>query len=150
MSVVLLNDGTVQATGSSAYYANGSASDTTTWATIGGSYLTNVTKIRGLGGSYGATVFALRSDGKMVVWGNCETGVNGIGNNADQVSPPYVMLNKTIIDFQVTGLSYGGNGDVALFMLCSDGTVYHTGQGSYGQGASSQNYNNWTPQQIIF
>lgn len=152
-AVVLLNDGTVQASGAGG--TNGYAVDTTTWGTFGGSYLTNVTKIRGLGGQYWGQVMALRSDGKCVGWGNNDDGHLGKG---DAVQPDwavpstwdFVKLNKTIIDFQLSGACYGGVADVAVHYLCSDGSVYTSGVGTYGQTGSRVDNYAYTPNQIIF
>ena len=47
----------------------GGGSDRTTWATIGGDLLTQVTKLRMYGSSYGSSAMALRADGKAVGWG---------------------------------------------------------------------------------
>jgi hypothetical protein len=152
-TVALMNDGTVKATGAGG--TNGYSVDTTTWATIGGSYLTNVTKIRGLGGLYWGSVMALRSDGRCVGWGNNDDGHLGIGNavSPDWAVPStwdFVRLNKTIIDFQLSGACYGGVADVTVHYLCSDGSVYASGVGTYGQTGSRTDDYRYTPNQIIF
>lgn len=150
-SIALMKDGTVKATGASNYSINNSTSDTTTWATIGGSYLTNGVKLLGLGGTYGAVCALLRSDGKVVCWGMNDSGIAGNGLTTTAPSEmTFVALNKTVIDIQFSGTTYGGNADTALFMLCNDGTVYMTGQGSYGMGGSTAGNNRYAPQQIIF
>jgi hypothetical protein len=154
-SVVLMNDGTVKATGAASANVNGYAVDTTTWSTIGGSYLTNVTKILGLGGLYWGTVMALRSDGKCVGWGANDDGHLGKG---DAITPDwavpstwdFVKLNKPVVDFQYSGNCYGGVADVTVHYLCSDGSVYASGVGTYGQTGSRNDYYNYTPNQIIF
>jgi alpha-tubulin suppressor-like RCC1 family protein len=150
-SIALLKDGTVKGTGSNGYA--GTVTDGTTWQTIGGGLLTGVTKLRALGGTYGGQAMALRSDGRCVSWGNENgNGIQGTGTTDNNVGGnwQYVLLDKTIIDFQLTGTTYGGNSDSACFFLCSDGTVYQTGQGTYGQGGSRVNNSRFTPNQIIF
>lgn len=154
-SVALMNDGTIKTTGSSGGGMNGYSVDTTTWSTIGGSYLTNVTKIRGLGGLYQGSVMALRSDGKCVGWGLNDDGHLGIGNavTPDWAVPStwdFVRLNKTIVDFQLSGSCYGGVADVTVHYLCSDGSVYASGVGTYGQTGSRTDDYRYTPNQIIF
>jgi hypothetical protein len=155
-SVALMNDGTVKGTGASDNGCNGYVSnDTTTWGTFGGSYLTNVTQIKGLGGAYWGTMMALRSDGRCVGWGNNDDGHLGKG---DTVFPNwnipstwgYVRLDKPVVDFQYSGSSYGGTADVCVHYLCSDGSVYASGVGTYGQTGSRNDYYNYTPNQIIF
>jgi hypothetical protein len=152
-TVALMNDGTVKATGAGG--TNGYAVDTTTWATIGGSYLTNVTKIRGLGGLYWGSIMALRSDGRCVGWGNNDDGHLAIGNavSPDWAVPStwdFVRLNKTIVDFQLSGACYGGVADVTVHYLCSDGSVYASGVGTYGQTGSRTDDVRYAPNQIIF
>jgi hypothetical protein len=150
-TVALMKDGTVRGTGST--NVSGTATNGTTWQTIGGSYLTNVTKIRGLGGTNGGIMVALRSDGRCVIWGNKNAaGIRGIGNDtaSNGSNWEFVLLNKTIIDFQLSGETTGALADTSCHFLCSDGTVYTTGQGSYGQGGSRENFSRFTPNQIIF
>ena len=153
-SVALMKDGTIKATGSSGANLNGFTTDTTTWATIGGSYLTGVTKMRGLGGLYQGCIMALRSDGKCVGWGQNDNGFTGTGTTTfptnDAGGFDFVKLNKTIVDFQLIGQCYGGIPYQTVIYLCSDGTVWSTGYGAYGIGGSPQNDNRYTPNQIIF
>jgi alpha-tubulin suppressor-like RCC1 family protein len=151
-SVALMSDGTVKATGSDESNMFSGTGSVQTWTTIGGSLLTNITKLRLTGGSSSYNVMALRSDGKAVGWGKNTYGACGTGTQADPQSPnTYVALsNKTIIDFQGSGYCNPGSDDnLAYHFLCSDGTVYSTGGGS-GQIMDRQDQSRFTPTNVIF
>lgn len=151
-SIVLMKDGTVKHSGYNGYGIGGGA-DHTTWTTIGGTYLTNVTKLRCKGGSYGTSCAALRSDGKMVIWGVNDAGQSGRADITDGSSLPhtgFVLLEKTIADFAVTGQGSTTPSNIAYHMLTTDGRVYTTGAPNGWANQDRQGNYRAVPNQIIF
>jgi len=147
-----MTDGTVQHTGHDSNGGfGGGGGDRTTWATIGGSALTNVARMKAFGARYGGTAFALRTDGTMVGWGGNSRGAHGVGDNSNKIPEGGdVLLNKTIVDFQVTGNVYDATSDCTLHCLTSDGQVYSCGYGGYGINGDDDSEDTYVPRQIIF
>lgn len=159
-SIILKNDGTVWWSGYNGYYIGReypNADDTATWVQIGNGNLTNVTKLRCMGGLYGTIAAALRSDGKMVCWGYTGGGACGRASFADplgpdnNVVPSFVLLDKTIIDFEFTGYCYGGNSPCCILMLTNKGEIFMSGypDSNFMNGDYTNNPTN-TPRKIIF
>lgn len=150
LTLALMTDGTVKHTGYNGFGIGG-GSDRSTWATIGGSYLTNGVKLLMNGGGYFATACLLRSDGKAVVWGHASNGCAGNGQgNETQVPNSFVLLDKTIIDVQASGGIYSDYNTLCYHFLTSDGKVFSTGNSSYGVTGDDDNENRWVPAQILF
>jgi alpha-tubulin suppressor-like RCC1 family protein len=96
---------------------------------------------------------ALRSDGKAVGWGWSDYGSDGGGYY--QIASPqfpirFVALDKTIIDFAISGTVTEADTTMSVTFLCSDGTVFVTGYGLNGMTGSSRDETRGTPTQIIF
>lgn len=151
--IALMQDGTVKAVGAENYRINGNVagSNTTVWATIGNSFLTNVTKILAIGGTYGTTALALRSDGKAVGWGAGGQGSHGNGR-VDEINLPdtFVMLDRNIIDIGMSGHCSGGDYLLTSYFLTSDGSVYASGSGSSYMNGLFENNSVSIPKKIIF
>lgn len=149
-TIALMNDGTVKAVGYSGYNIMDTYLDGSVWNTIGGSYLTNVTKIMAMGGTYGTCAMALRSDGKCVGWG----GGQGHSGNGDLTESPrpnnFVMLDETIADFMMGGYMYGGDYYIYNYFLTTDGRVFACGAGYYYANGSPENTHQAVPRKIIF
>ena len=147
--LALMNDGTVKWTGYNGQGIGGALANRTTWVTIGDTFLTGITKLRMYGyGSY-STAVALRSDGKVVAWGYGGGGNVGDGyNTATNYPNKYLLIEKTIVDFEV-GTNYGA-GSGGLYCLTSDGQVMMTGLGSYGAGGDDDSESRYAPAPIIF
>jgi alpha-tubulin suppressor-like RCC1 family protein len=150
-SFALMKDGTVKATGYDGYNVNGGVGNVTNWHTIGGSYLTNVIKMKHVGATYGSSLYALRSDGKMVCWGKGDVGNMGIGTaNAANSPAAFVALEKFIVDFSVVGYTYGDGIQTTVFALTSDGRIYGWGSAYAGLLGDSRDNNRYSPHPIIF
>jgi alpha-tubulin suppressor-like RCC1 family protein len=153
-SIALMLDGTVKAVGYCGFAINGGDTNTTIWTTIGGSYLTGVTKIQAMGGTYGTTAMALRSDGKAVGWGYGVNGMLGKGDTADttaaQAPNGFVLLDETIVDFAMSGTCEGGTLYAANHFLTSDGRVFSVGSGYYYQNGTYANVGTAVPRKIVF
>jgi alpha-tubulin suppressor-like RCC1 family protein len=149
-TLALMTDGTVKHTGYDSYGLGG-GSDRTTWATIGGSYLTNGVKLIMNGGGYFTSACLLRSDGKAVVWGHASNGCAGNGRgNETQTPNSFVLLDKTIIDVQSSGYIYQDDNRIAYHFLTSSGEVFSTGYGGYSANGDADGNNRWAPAQILF
>lgn len=149
-AIALMKDGTVKHTGYNGFQIGGGA-DRTSWATIGGTYLQNVTKLRCWGGDYGTAAVALRSDGKAVAWGRNDYGQTGKGHVTDGTGPDgFVLLDKTIIDFQISGYLNASTGNHAFHYLTSEGKVYSVGSSDRQQTQDRPGTSRYTPHQIVF
>jgi alpha-tubulin suppressor-like RCC1 family protein len=155
-TVALLSDGTVWGTGYSTTNSQGFLGtniDRTNWAQIGAGILENVTKIDVKGTGTTSFAMALRSDGKAVGWGWSDYGSDG-GGYYQTASPQFpirfVALDKTIIDFAISGTVTEADTTMSVTFLCSDGTVFVTGYGLNGMTGSSRDETRGTPTQIIF
>lgn len=156
-AIALMNDGTIQAKGYGGYGINGNiagaAANTTTWATIGGSFLTNITKLEMMGGQYGSTAAALRSDGQLVVWGGNMQGVKGDGSawSADNTFPnSFFIHDRPIVDFCFGGMRYEATGVNCIYALDDQGRVVCSGAGDYSMNGDDDAENTATPQFIRF
>jgi alpha-tubulin suppressor-like RCC1 family protein len=153
-SWALKKDGTVWANGYDGYNAvNGGNGNTTTWAQLYSSVLTNVVKMRHVGGTYGSFLAALRSDGKLVCWGIAGPGASGTGviSGDNSISPvTFALLDRTIVDFTICSNAYGGSSDVTVYALTSDGRIYGWGSAGAGRLNDSRDNNRYTPHPIIF
>jgi alpha-tubulin suppressor-like RCC1 family protein len=153
-TLALMQDGTVRHTGNNNYQIGG-GSDRTTWATIGGDSLTQVTKLRMYGSSYGSSAMALRADGKAVGWGMGGAGQCGNGY-ADSSNTPsrFVLIDRPIVDFSRSGVMGCGDGGEyhygAYHFLTRDGQVMSTGYGSYGQTGDDDSDHRFAPSPILF
>jgi alpha-tubulin suppressor-like RCC1 family protein len=149
-TVALMMDGTVQHSGDS-NYGIGDGVARTVWATIGGTFLQNGTKLLFNGYQYGTTACLLRSDGRAVVWGQASVGVagNGLGTES-QLPNSFVLLDKTIIDVQMSGYNAPGDNGMTYHFLTSDGQVYSTGYSISGITGDDDDQNRFTPAQILF
>lgn len=147
--MALMNDGTVKWTGYNGQGIGGALANRQTWVTIGDTFLTNVTKLRMYGyGSY-STAVALRSDGKVVVWGYGGNGHAGDGYNTSTNYPnKFLLIDKTVVDFEA-GTNFGAGGG-SLHCLTSDGQVMTHGLGSYGTGGDDDSESRFAPAPIIF
>lgn len=150
-TIVLMKDGTVKHSGYDGFYIGGGGGNRTTWATIGDTYLQNVTKLRCWGGGYGTSALALRSDGKAVAWGKCSNGQSGRGNNTEDTKPDgFVLLDKTITDFQMSGYGTYSTGNHAYHFLTNEGKVYSVGASDSQQTQDIASGERWVPHQIVF
>ena len=153
-TLALMQDGTVRHTGYNGYSIGG-GSDRTTWATIGGEFLTQVTKLRVYGSSYGSSAMALRSDGKAVGWGMGAAGQCGNGY-ADTSNAPsrFVLIDRPIVDFSRSGTMGCGEGgeyhNGAYHFLTIDGQVMSTGNGSHAQTGDDDHDHRYAPSPILF
>ncbi|HQS00756.1 hypothetical protein [Polaromonas sp.] len=153
-TLALMQDGTVRHTGYNGYSIGG-GSDRTAWATIGGDFLTQVTKLRVYGSSYGSSAMALRSDGKAVGWGMGATGQCGHGY-ADTSNAPsrFVLIDRPIVDFSRSGAMGCGEGgeyhNGAYHFLTVDGQVMSTGNGSHAQTGDDDHDHRFAPSPILF
>ncbi len=153
-TLALMQDGTVRHTGNNNYQIGG-GSDRTTWATIGGDFLTQVTKLRMYGSSYGSSAMALRADGKAVGWGMGGAGQCGNGY-ADSGNLPnrFVLIDRPIVDFSRSGTMGCGDGgeyhNGAYHFLTADGQVMSTGHGQYGQTGDDDSDHRFAPSPILF
>lgn len=147
--VALMTDGTVKWTGYNGQGLGGALASRQTWITIGDDFLTGVSKLRMYGiGSY-STAVALRSDGKVVVWGYGGNGQVGDGYNTTTNYPnKYLLIDKTVVNFEA-GTNFG-NGGGSLYCLTSDGQVMMTGLGSYSTSGDPAAYSRNAPAPIIF
>ena len=147
--MALMNDGTVKWEGYNGQGIGGALASRQTWVTIGDTFLTNVTKLRMYGyGSY-STAVALRSDGKVVVWGYGGNGHVGDGYNTSTNYPnKFLLIDKTVVDFEA-GTNFGAGGG-SLYCLTSDGQVMTHGLGSYGMGGDDDSESRFAPAPIIF
>lgn len=152
-AIALMNDGTIQAKGYSGYGINANASNTTTWTTIGGSFLTNVTKLVMMGGQYGSTAAALRADGQLVVWGGNLQGCKGDGSawaDAGYFPDAFFRHDRPIVDFCFGGMRYEATGVNCVYALDDLGRVVCSGAGDYGMNGDDDTENTATPQFIRF
>lgn len=147
--LALMTDGTVKWTGYNGQGVGGALANRQTWITIGDAFLTGVTKLRMYGyGSY-STAVALRSDGKVVVWGYGGNGQVGDGyNTAINYPNKYLLIDKTVVDFEA-GTNFGAGGG-SLYCLTSDGQVMMTGLGSYSTSGDPAANSRFAPAPIIF
>jgi alpha-tubulin suppressor-like RCC1 family protein len=147
--MALMNDGTVKWEGYNGQGIGGALASRQTWVTIGDTFLTNVTKLRMYGyGSY-STAVALRSDGKVVVWGYGGNGHVGDGYNTSTNYPnKFLLIDKTVVNFEA-GTNFGA-GAGSLYCLTSDGQVMTHGLGSYGTGGDDDSESRFAPAPIIF
>lgn len=157
-SMILKNDGTVWWSGYNGYYIGREVApaDTSTWVQVAPSVLTNVVKLRFMAGFYGTWCTALRADGKVVSWGINSAGQCGRGTYTESLGadnttyPPYVLLDKTIVDFAMVGYAYGGLDNAALMLLTDQGELYMCGsQDQYINGDYTNNSTN-SPRKIHF
>jgi alpha-tubulin suppressor-like RCC1 family protein len=149
-SIALMKDGTVKHSGYNGFQI-GDGVDRTSWTTIGGAYLQNVTKLRVRGGDYGTSAMALRSDGKAVGWGRNDYGQCGKGHQTDGTAPDgFVLLDKNIIDFQMSGYINAAAGNHAYHFLTSEGKVYSCGASARLQTQDRVGNIRTTPHQIVF
>lgn len=147
--VALMKDGTVKVTGDSNYSVN--PSSTQTWQTVGGSLLTNCTRLTFQSGQYAKTAGVLRSDGKVVIWGQDNTGMAGVGTApSGRVPTDFVMLEQPIVDFQFTGWYNPAQTQSTAHFLTADGQVYSSGSGTYSVNGDDDNENTFVPRQILF
>jgi alpha-tubulin suppressor-like RCC1 family protein len=153
-TLALMQDGTVRHTGNNNYHI-GAGTDRTTWATIGGDFLTQVTKLRMYGSSYGSSAMALRADGKAVGWGMGGAGQCGNGY-ADSSNKPerFVLIDRPIVDFSRSGTMGCGEGgeyhNGAYHFLTADGQVMSTGHGQFGQTGDDDSDHRFAPSPILF
>ncbi len=151
-ALALMNDGTIQAKGYNGYGIVATA-PTGTWTTIGGSFLTNVTKLVMIGGQYGSTAAALRSDGQLVVWGGNIQGCKGDGSawTTDNTYPDaFFRHDRPIVDFCFGGNRYEATGITCVYALDDLGRVVCSGAGDYGANGDDDTENTSTPQFIRF
>jgi hypothetical protein len=147
--MALMADGTVKWTGYNGQGIGGALASRTSWVTIGDTFLTGITKLRMYGYASYSTAVALRSDGKVVVWGYGANGQVGDGYNTTTNYPnKYLLIDKTIVNFEA-GTNYGAGGG-GLYCLTSDGQVMMTGLGSYGVGGDDDSDSRYAPAPIIF
>jgi len=152
-AVALMNDGTVQARGNQSYAQNGMAAATTVWTTIGGAFLQNVTKLSVMGGQYGSTNAALRSDGKLVVWGGNMQGCVGDGRapgTGDNFPDSFYLSERPIVDFCWGGVRYEATGANQVYALNDLGQVLVAGAGDYNANGDDDSENALTPQLLRF
>lgn len=154
-TLVLMQDGTVRHTGYDGYNLGGGNGNRTQWAAIGGDFLTQVTKLRMYGSSYGSSAMALRADGKAVGWGmggagQCGNGYADSGNSPNR----FVLIDRPIVDFSRSGVMGCGDGGEyhygAYHFLTRDGQVMTTGYGSYGQTGDDDSDHRFAPSPILF
>ena len=152
VAIALMNDGTVQARGYQGFNINGANStDTTTWATIGAGYLTNITKLVINGAQYGSTGAALRSDGQLVVWGGGLAGQAGNGLFTESQMPnSFFLSERPIVDFAFGGFRYEGTHNNVVYALNDLGQVLVSGQGEYSMNGDDDSENTGTPQIVRF
>ena len=154
-TLALMQDGTVRHTGYDGYNLGGGSGNCTQWATIGGDFLTQVTKLRMYGSSYGSSAMALRADGKAVGWGMGGAGQCGNGY-ADSSNKPerFVLIDRPIVDFSRSGTMGCGEGgeyhNGAYHFLTADGQVMSTGHGQYGQTGDDDSDHRFAPSPILF
>lgn len=149
VSMALMNDGTVKWTGYNGQGIGGASANRTTWETLGSSFLTNITKLRLYGNNTYQTAVALRSDGKVVVWGYGATGQVGDGYNLTTNQPnKFLLIDKTVVDFAVN--AYYGNGSGSLYCLTSDGQIMNNGAGTHSMGGDDDQEARYAPSPIIF
>lgn len=152
-AIALMNDGTIQAKGYSGYGINGTPNQTNSWTTIGAGYLTNITKLVMMGGQYGSTAAALRSDGQLVVWGGSIQGCKGDGSawSTDNFYPnSFFIHDRPIVDFCFGGMRYEATGVNCVYALDDLGRVVCSGAGDYGMNGDDDTENTATPQLIRF
>ena len=122
---------------------------------IGGEFLSQVTKLRVYGSSYGSSAMALRSDGKAVGWGMGAAGQCGNGY-ADTANTPsrFVLIDRPIVDFSRSGTMGCGEGgeyhNGAYHFLTVDGQVMSTGNGSHAQTGDDDHDHRYAPSPILF
>jgi hypothetical protein len=149
--VALMDDGTVQATGDGNFSVVTPARNT--WAQEGAGILKNGTRLTMYGSQYSASCGILTSDGTVVMWGHDDTGFHGVGDApagrpASSAKP--VMLDKTIIDFQISGYAAVAQPYMTAHFLTSDGQVYSSGSGYYSVNGDDDSENTYVPRQILF
>jgi alpha-tubulin suppressor-like RCC1 family protein len=154
-TLALMQDGTVRHTGYDGYNLGGGSGNRTQWATIGGDFLTQVTKLRMYGSSYGSSAMALRADGKAVGWGmggagQCGNGYADSGNSPNR----FVLIDRPIVDFSRSGTMGCGEGgeyhNGAYHFLTADGQVMSTGHGQFGQTGDDDSDHRFAPSPILF
>lgn len=130
--IALMQDGRVMGRGYSGYGFASDAGNTTTWLPIGGDHLTGVTKLRATAGRYGSLGLALRGDGRLVVWGRNELGLHGTGVATEGPASGFVLSERPLIDFSLSGYVGYGAGDVnaAVHALNDRGQVLSWGAGN--------------------
>ena len=152
-TIVLMKDGTVKHSGYDGYCiggGDGTTGNRTVFTTIGGTFLTNVTKLRCRGGDYGTTAVALRSDGKAVIWGRNDLGQAGKGHQVDGTPPDgFVLLDKTIVDVQLSGNGAIAATSMAYHFLTSEGKVYSCGAPDRSQTQDRPGNVRAAPHQIV-
>ena len=149
-SLCLMDDGTIQHSG----YAGTEIAPgpVTTWTTIWPEELKNGTDLFMVGAQYASQAGLLRSDGTLVLWGDCNNGRAGVGitDGDSPASNGPVMLDRTIVDFQPMGAFTPDSTTGAWAMLTSDGGVYVTGSAYFGMNGDDDNEHSAVPRQIIF
>jgi len=147
--LALRNDGTVWHTGYDGFGIGG-GTQRTTWAQITHPDLTNGTLLKMVGARYGSSAYLLRDNGTVISWGRNEYGVRGVGNATDGPPTSVAALDKTIVDFQVTGQCYDSTSNQTMIMLTSDGQVYASGSGNYSVNGDDDSEPTYVPRQILF
>jgi alpha-tubulin suppressor-like RCC1 family protein len=148
-TLALMQDGTVRHSGYDGYSIGG-GTDRTTWATIGAGFLENGSKLLMNGYQYATTAALLRTDGRVVVWGQGVSGCAGNGLGIDGPPNSFMLLDKTIIDIEPIGYNAPADNGMTYAMLTSDGQVYTTGYSYYGVTGDDDGENRFTPAQILF
>jgi alpha-tubulin suppressor-like RCC1 family protein len=153
--VCLMKDGTVRWKGYNGYWSNFTdTNQISTWTTVGNTpgMLQGVTKLRMMGAEFAYACFALRGDGKLVLWGRLNRGAYGNGVVADgAMVTNHLALEKPIIDFSASGFVYGtAVPNIAIHALTSDGQVYSWGSGDYGMNGNQLSLDSGVPEQIRF
>ena len=148
--IALMNDGTIQGTGYDGYGQLGGGGNTTTWRQISPDLLTNCTMLKFFGAATGGSAYVLRDDGTVVGWGRNQYGVFGVGNDTDGPAQGPALLDKTVVDFQITGQCYYSTSNQTLHMLTSDGQVFSSGSGIYSVNGDDDSEAAYVPRQIIF
>lgn len=144
---VLKNDGTVWYSG---YGSDLGTPNITTFEQYCPDHMTDITMLKMHGAQYGALLVTLRDDGTVWAAGRNNTGVRGVGTTVQEVPTAPAALDKTVVDFQVTGAVYAASANANIVYLTSDGQVYASGSGSYGMTNDDDNSDSYVPTQILF
>ena len=148
--LALMNDGTVQGTGYDGFGQIGGGGNTGTWRQVSPGILENGVALKFFGARYGGAAYVLRDDGTVVGWGRNQYGVRGTGTDADGAATGPALLDKTVVDFQISGQCYDSTSNQTLHMLTSDGQVYASGSGNYSVNGDDDSEPAYVPRQILF